>query len=197
MAKQELQKTIRDRYQASSRKDNNRSLDEFITVTGYHRKHGVRAAGAGRGKRSGVWRQRPAHKQPGRERGGDPGLGNIGPHLRQASESGVAPLDRAHGAPWPPRSRRLSDGTAAGRQHNHAGPVAHSRSLLGGQPTQPAAWPSANGSYLHRLEPATGRLSGNRSGGPLRGEYWWFLRLQSGGHRRLQQLDRGRAPAGQ
>ena len=53
IAKQELRKTIRDRYQASSRKDNNRSLDEFITVTGYHRKHGVRLPGPVGGKDQG------------------------------------------------------------------------------------------------------------------------------------------------
>ena len=42
MAKEELLATIRDRYQASSRKDKSRILDEFIAVTGHHRKHGIR-----------------------------------------------------------------------------------------------------------------------------------------------------------
>ena len=42
MAKQELLATIRDRYRASSRKDKSRILDEFIAVTGHHRKHGIR-----------------------------------------------------------------------------------------------------------------------------------------------------------
>ena len=42
MAKQELLATIRDRYWASSRKDKSRVLDEFIAVTGHHRKHGIR-----------------------------------------------------------------------------------------------------------------------------------------------------------
>ena len=42
MAKQELLATIRDRYRASSRKDKSRVLDEFIAVTGHHRKHGIR-----------------------------------------------------------------------------------------------------------------------------------------------------------
>ena len=39
MAKQELLATIRDRYWASSKKDQSRILDEFIAVTGHHRKH--------------------------------------------------------------------------------------------------------------------------------------------------------------
>ena len=42
MAKQELLATIRDRYRASSRKDKSLILDEFIAVTGHHRKHGIR-----------------------------------------------------------------------------------------------------------------------------------------------------------
>ena len=42
MAKQELLATIRDRYWASSKKDKSRILDEFIAVTGHHRKHGIR-----------------------------------------------------------------------------------------------------------------------------------------------------------
>ena len=45
MAKQELPETIRDRYQASSRKEKSRILDEFIAVTGHHRKHGIRLLG--------------------------------------------------------------------------------------------------------------------------------------------------------
>ena len=45
MAKQELLTTIRDRYQGSSRKDKSRILDEFIAVTGHHRKHGIRLLG--------------------------------------------------------------------------------------------------------------------------------------------------------
>ena len=45
MAKRELLATIRDRYRASSRKDKSRILDEFIAVTGHHRKHGIRLLG--------------------------------------------------------------------------------------------------------------------------------------------------------
>ena len=42
MAKQELLATIRDRYRECSKKDKSRILDEFITVTGHHRKQGIR-----------------------------------------------------------------------------------------------------------------------------------------------------------
>ena len=45
MAKQELLTTIRDRYRGSSKKDKGRILDEFIAVTGHHRKHGIRLLG--------------------------------------------------------------------------------------------------------------------------------------------------------
>ena len=42
MAKQELLATIRDRYRASSKREKSRILDEFIAITGHHRKHGIR-----------------------------------------------------------------------------------------------------------------------------------------------------------
>ena len=42
MAKQELLAAIRDRYQESSKKEKSRILDEFIAVTGHHRKYGIR-----------------------------------------------------------------------------------------------------------------------------------------------------------
>ena len=45
MAKTELLATIRDRYRSSSRKEKSRILDEFIAVTGHHRKHGIRLLG--------------------------------------------------------------------------------------------------------------------------------------------------------
>ena len=45
MAKRELLATIRNRYRSSSRKDKSRILDEFIAVTGHHRKHGIRLLG--------------------------------------------------------------------------------------------------------------------------------------------------------
>ena len=45
MAKQELLATIRDRYRASPKREKSRILDEFIAVTGHHRKHGIRLLG--------------------------------------------------------------------------------------------------------------------------------------------------------
>ena len=42
MAKQELVATVRDRYQQASKKDKGRILDEFTTIAGHHRKHGIR-----------------------------------------------------------------------------------------------------------------------------------------------------------
>ena len=45
MAKRELLATLRDRYRCSSKKDKTRILDEFIAITGHHRKHGIRLLG--------------------------------------------------------------------------------------------------------------------------------------------------------
>lgn len=40
--RQELVKAIRERYVASSSSDKHRILDEFVALTGYHRKHAIR-----------------------------------------------------------------------------------------------------------------------------------------------------------
>ena len=45
MAKRELLATLTDRYRNSSKRDKSRILDEFIAVTGHHRKHGIRLLG--------------------------------------------------------------------------------------------------------------------------------------------------------
>ncbi len=45
IAKRELLATLRDRCRSSSKKDKSRILDEFIAVTGHHRKHGIRLLG--------------------------------------------------------------------------------------------------------------------------------------------------------
>ena len=42
MAKQELLASIQHRYQGYAKRDKSRILDEFIAVTGHHRKHGIR-----------------------------------------------------------------------------------------------------------------------------------------------------------
>ena len=55
MAKQELLAAIPERYRGSPKQDKTRILDEFITVTGHHRKHGIRLlAQSGEGDRKAV-----------------------------------------------------------------------------------------------------------------------------------------------
>ena len=46
MARRELLVALGDRYRSSSKKDKSRILDEFIAVTGHHRKHGIRCSGS-------------------------------------------------------------------------------------------------------------------------------------------------------
>ena len=45
VARRELLASLQDRYQGSSKRDKGRILDEFIAVTGHHRKHGIRLLG--------------------------------------------------------------------------------------------------------------------------------------------------------
>ncbi len=115
MAKRELLATIRDRYGASSGKDKSRILDEFIAVTGHHRKHGIRllAQPGDSSEKAGVVKGR-RHLRRGGSGGGDPGMGGIGPDLRQTVESSVAPPGGVHGATRPP-------GSAAETREGHGG----------------------------------------------------------------------------
>ena len=50
MAKQELLAKVRDRYRESAKGEKGRIPDEFIAVTGHHRKHGNRLLGQSDGE---------------------------------------------------------------------------------------------------------------------------------------------------
>ena len=44
--RQELVQAIAERYRAATRKERRQILNEFVTLTGYHRKHAIRALAA-------------------------------------------------------------------------------------------------------------------------------------------------------
>ncbi len=50
--RRELVRAIRARYESAAREEKQRILDEFVAVTGYHRKHAVRLLSAVRRERS-------------------------------------------------------------------------------------------------------------------------------------------------
>jgi len=45
-SRQELTDAIRERYGKASRQEKARILDEFVSLTGYHRKHAIRVLGS-------------------------------------------------------------------------------------------------------------------------------------------------------
>ena len=123
MARQQLLAPIRDRYRASSKKDQSRILDEFIAVTGHHRKHGIRLIGKldDDGDPSHPVKSRRIYDEAVRAaviviwEAADRICG-------KAPEGGAAPSGGVHGAPWPPRSRPRGTRPAAGCQCSHLGP---------------------------------------------------------------------------
>ena len=157
MAKQELLATIRDRYQESSKKEKGRVLDEFIAVTGHHRKHGIRLlAQTGYDAREITGSEGPTHLRRGRPRDGDRDLGGCRPDLRLTAEGGAAQPGGVHGATWAFGSRSPGASATAGGQRVHPGPSAQTHQSHCGQPAQtPEATvdgrPGA-GAYLRRLE---------------------------------------------
>ena len=44
-SRQELVDAIRERYRRASKQEKARILDEFVSLTGYHRKHAIRGLG--------------------------------------------------------------------------------------------------------------------------------------------------------
>ena len=168
MAKQELLATIRDRYRASSKKDKSRILDEFIAVTGHHRKHGIRLLG----QSGDDGEQQPAAKK---------GRRIYDESVRQAVIVVWEAADRICGkrlqaalphlaggvqvAPWPPGSGPSGAPTAADGQRRHLGPIAPADQDTGEPPapTQEAAvaGPQYSGTDLRRLECAATGIPGD------------------------------------
>ena len=158
MAKQELLATIRDRYRASSKREKSRILDEFIAVTGHHRKHGIRLLG----QSGNDWEQQPAVKRSRRIYDAAVGEALIVvweaadricgkrlqaalPHLVESMERhGHLDLDPA-GAP-----------TTADGQRRHLGPIAPAHQDTGGPPAQTkeaaVAGPQSTGADLRRAD---------------------------------------------
>ena len=158
MAKQELLASIQDRYRESSRKDKSKILDEFIAVTGHHRKHGIRLlaqsaeGGVGTGLVKG-WRIY------------NDAVWEVVILIWEAPEGGDASPGGVHGAPRSSGSGSRGENTSAVGQRGHPGPVAETGAGHGGGSAQtPAAVISRSqhsGAHLRRLEPATARVPGD------------------------------------
>ena len=168
MAKHELLASVRDRYRESSRKDKSKILDEFIAVTGHHRKHGIRLLG--------------------QSAEGSVGTGEVkGRRIYDDAVRQVVILiweasDRICGKRLKAAMPHLVESM---EQHGHVDldPEVKTRVL------------SASAATLDRLlKPVKATVAGRRK---RRRQHVGLLRLQPGGRRRLHRLDRGRAPAGQ
>ena len=202
MAKRELLASIQEHHQGSSKRDKGRILDEFIAVTGHHRKHGIRllvqSGDAGdhvpgvKGRRIYdeavreavilVWEAsdricgkglKAALAPPGGVHGNDTDIWTWTPK----SESGCCP-------PAQPTLDRLLKPvrvTVASRRKRR-------RNLSAGRniPVRTS----------RRLDPPSTGLPGDWSGCSLRGQQGRIVHLQPGSHRRVYWMDRGGASIG-
>ena len=167
MAKQELLATIRDRYRASSKREKSRILDEFIAVTGHHRKHGIRRLG----ESGDDGEQQPAVKKGRRIYDEAVRQAVIvvweaadricGKRLKVALPHLVESMERHGHLDLDPRVAS----TTAGGQRRHPGPAAPAHQDTGEPPapTQEAAvaGPQYSGTNLRRLECAATRIPGD------------------------------------
>ena len=196
MAKQELLATIRDRYQASSRKEKSRILDAFIAVTGHHRKHGIGLLG----QSGDDGEQQPAVKKGRRiyDESVRQSLSVVweaadwicGKRLKAALPHLVESME-CHGHLYLDARGRKT--TAVG-QRRHPGPVAPAHQDTSRPPAQTqeesVAGPQYTGADLRRLEYAAG-IPGDRPNGPSRGLLVGFHDPQPGGHRYLHRVKDG------
>src|SRR5258708_39810660 len=99
-ARDELVVAIAQRYGGSLRWEKARILDEFVAVTGYHRKHAMRLLRAGRpAKRSGPRSARRVYDEAGRGAAGGP-LGGPRRLSGQRPEAFFAAADVGVGGAW-------------------------------------------------------------------------------------------------
>ena len=86
----ELLGAIRSRYREASKKDKSRMLDEFVAMTGCHRKHAVRLLGQGEDSSPrAVPRGRRIYDEAVRE-ATDGGVGSLGQDMWEETEGGTA-----------------------------------------------------------------------------------------------------------
>ena len=157
MAKEELLATIRDRYRASSRKDKSRILDEFIAVTGHHRKHGIRLLSQCEdvSGKTGVVKGRRIYDEAVQEAvilAWEASDRICGKRLKAALPHLVESMERHGHLDLDPEVR----GRLLAASARHPGPAAQTRSRHGGRPEQTPAevvsWSQYSGAYLRRLE---------------------------------------------
>lgn len=96
--RKELTAAVSERDRASTRAEKARILDEFVVVTGFHRKHAMRLLRRGEGPFAGR-RARPRIYDEA-ERNALICSEGVRPRLRQAAEGVAACPSRGDGAAW-------------------------------------------------------------------------------------------------
>ena len=203
MAKRELLASIRDRYRESSRKDKSKILDEFIAVTGHHRKHGIRllAQSAASTGQAGAVKGRRIYDDAVREvviliwEASDRICGK---RLKAAMPHLVESMERHGHLDLDPEVKARVLTASAATLDRLLKPV---RTKVVGRRKR-----RRNGCHAGRHIPVRTFADWNRPPPPgfleidlvahCGDNMWRFLHLQPGGHRRLHRLDRSRAPAG-
>ena len=196
MAKQELLATIRDRYQASSRKEKSRILDAFIAVTGHHRKHGIGLLG----QSGDDGEQQPAVKKGRRiyDESVRQSLSVVweaadwicGKRLKAALPHLVESME-CHGHLYlDARGRKQLLSASAATLDRLLQPIRTPGRPPAQTQEESVAGPQYTGADLRRLEYAAG-IPGDRPNGPSRGLLVGFHDPQPGGHRYLHRVKDG------
>src|SRR5216683_6055391 len=116
-ARREITAAVIDRYRSAGRADKGLILDELCAVTGWHRKHAVRAlaihvaTGGPAAAKADLWR----HYQ-GCAGGA---VGSLRSDLRQAAPGNDSDVAAFAGAAWPAQARPVRSSAGARRQRSH------------------------------------------------------------------------------
>ena len=197
--RRELVEVVRNRYLESSLADKGLILDEFIALTGYHRKHAIRVLRRSTSRRALQSPRSRLHDEAVREA---PGLlweasDRMCGKRAQAAPAGPTPGTREARPPVPRCGRPRA---SARCQRSHHRSAARESTCNGAEPPQAASSAARltqhPGSHLRRLEATAARLPRDRSRCPLRRQPRRQLRAHTCAHRHRQWLDRVCRPVG-
>ncbi len=137
-ARREIKAAVSERYRVAGRAEKGRMLDELCKVTGWHRKHAVRALADRPAAGPDAARQPHFYLRRRRQGCADGVVGGIGPDLRQAAEGDDPDIAAGTGATRPTEARCSRSCAGARDQRSNDRPASCRHQDRGGRRQAPS-----------------------------------------------------------